>query len=45
MACMTWVVWPVMARVKPEENEPVFHAEWEKRVFAMTMLGMGQLDP
>ena len=30
--------------VKPEENEPVFHAEWEKRMFAMTMLGMGQLD-
>ena len=30
--------------VKPEENEPIFHAEWEKRVFAMTMLGMGQLD-
>ncbi len=24
-------------RVKPEDNEPVFHAEWEKRVFAMTM--------
>ena len=30
--------------VKPEENEPIFHAEWEKRVFAMTMLGMGQID-
>ena len=30
--------------VKPEENEPVFHAEWQKRIFAMTMLGMGQLD-
>ena len=30
--------------VKPEENEPVFHAEWEKRMFAMTMLGMGQID-
>ena len=30
--------------VRPEENEPIFHAEWEKRVFAMTMLGMGQLD-
>ena len=30
--------------VKPEENEPIFHAAWEKRVFAMTMLGMGQLD-
>ena len=30
--------------VTPEEQEPVFHAAWEKRVFAMTMLGMGQLD-
>jgi nitrile hydratase len=24
-----------------EENEPVFHAPWERRVFAMTMLAMG----
>ena len=30
--------------VTPEENEPVFHAAWERRVFAMTMLGMGRLD-
>lgn len=27
-----------------EENEPLFHAPWERRVFAMTMLGMGRLD-
>jgi len=26
--------------VKPEANEPVFHAEWEKRAFALT-LAMG----
>src|SRR5437763_12408764 len=26
--------------VKPEPNEPVFHAEWEKRAFALT-LAMG----
>ena len=26
--------------VIPEENEPVFHAEWEKRAFALT-LAMG----
>ncbi|MBM4255573.1 MAG: nitrile hydratase subunit beta [Deltaproteobacteria bacterium] len=27
-----------------EKNEPLFHAPWERRVFAMTMLGMGRLD-
>ena len=27
-----------------EENEPVFHAPWERRVFAMTMLAIGQID-
>ena len=27
-----------------EENEPVFHAPWERRVFGMTMLAMGRLD-
>jgi nitrile hydratase len=27
-----------------EENEPVFHAPWERHVFAMTMLAMGQVD-
>ncbi|MCS6925600.1 MAG: nitrile hydratase subunit beta [Candidatus Binatia bacterium] len=27
-----------------EENEPVFHAPWERRVFAMTMLTMGVVD-
>jgi nitrile hydratase subunit beta len=27
-----------------EENEPLFHAPWERRVFAMTMLGMGRFD-
>ena len=26
--------------VEPEPNEPVFHAEWEKRAFALT-LAMG----
>ena len=26
--------------VMPEPNEPVFHAEWEKRAFALT-LAMG----
>ena len=30
--------------VKPEKNEPIFHAEWEKRVFAICMACMGQLD-
>jgi len=30
--------------VTPEENEPIFHAGWERRVFGMTMLGMGRLD-
>lgn len=30
--------------VVQEENEPPFHAPWERRVFAMTMLGMGRLD-
>jgi hypothetical protein len=27
-----------------EENEPVFHALWERRVFALTMLAMGNVD-
>ncbi len=27
-----------------EENEPVFHAPWERRVFAMTILAMGAVD-
>jgi nitrile hydratase len=27
-----------------EENEPIFHTPWERRVFAMTMLGMGRVD-
>jgi nitrile hydratase beta subunit len=27
-----------------EGQEPVFHAPWERRVFAMTMLAMGQVD-
>jgi nitrile hydratase len=26
--------------VEPEKNEPVFHGEWEKRAFALT-LAMG----
>ena len=25
-----------------EQNEPVFHADWEKRVFAMTLTAMGR---
>lgn len=27
-----------------EENEPVFHAPWERRAFALMMLSMGQVD-
>ncbi|HXG21069.1 MAG TPA: nitrile hydratase subunit beta [Methylomirabilota bacterium] len=27
-----------------EENEPPFHAPWERRVFGLTMLAMGRLD-
>ena len=27
-----------------EKDEPLFHASWEQRVFAMLMLGMGRLD-
>ena len=27
-----------------EENEPVFHSRWERRVFGMTMMTMGQVD-
>jgi nitrile hydratase len=27
-----------------EEKEPVFHAPWERQVFAMTMLAMGKVD-
>ena len=25
-----------------EENEPLFHADWERRVFAASMLGLGE---
>jgi nitrile hydratase len=25
-------------KVEPEENEPFFHADWERRIFAMTMV-------
>lgn len=31
--------------VEPEENEPVFHHEWERRVFAMNIAGMGVFGP
>ncbi len=24
---------------EPEQVEPVFHGEWEKRVFALTLIG------
>jgi len=27
-----------------EENEPVFHANWERRIFGIALLTMGQLD-
>jgi len=37
-----------MGPVEPEENEPVFHADWEKRMFAMnnaiTAVGVRNLD-
>ncbi|NIP16458.1 MAG: nitrile hydratase subunit beta [Pseudomonadales bacterium] len=31
--------------VPREEDEPVFHAAWERRVFAMNMLSMGYFGP
>jgi nitrile hydratase len=31
--------------VLPEAGEPVFHAEWERRVFAMNMAGLAFLGP
>jgi len=31
-------------RVVREENEPRFHAHWERRVFGMTMLAIGRID-
>lgn len=37
-----------MGPVEPEENEPVFHADWEKRMFAMnnaiTAIGVRNID-
>lgn len=27
-----------------EENEPLFHAPWERRVFGLTMLSLGRID-
>jgi nitrile hydratase subunit beta len=35
MASMTWGAMQDMGPVRPEKNEPVFHAAWERRVFAM----------
>jgi nitrile hydratase len=31
--------------VRPEPNEPVFHEEWERRVFAMNIVGLAFLGP
>jgi nitrile hydratase beta subunit len=31
--------------VRPEANEPVFHEEWQRRVFAMNMAAMGFVGP
>jgi nitrile hydratase len=31
-------------RVVREDNEPCFHAHWERRVFGMTMLAIGQIE-
>jgi nitrile hydratase beta subunit len=31
--------------VRPEPNEPVFHAEWERRVFAMNMAALAFVGP
>lgn len=31
--------------VIPEANEPVFHEEWERRVFAMNMAGLAYVGP
>jgi nitrile hydratase len=28
--------------VVPEQNEPVFHSDWEKRMFAMALTAMGR---
>ena len=39
MACMTWGGMTCFGPILREENEPVFHAEWEKRVFAMGLAG------
>ncbi len=30
--------------IEQEEDEPVFHAAWERRVFALNNLSMGQID-
>lgn len=30
--------------IEREEDEPVFHAAWERRVFALNNLAMGQID-
>lgn len=31
--------------VKPEPNEPVFHEDWERRVFALNMVGLAYVGP
>ena len=37
MARTTWAASGFRARGAPEPNEPVFHAEWERRAFALTL--------
>jgi nitrile hydratase beta subunit len=31
--------------VQPEENEPAFHEDWQRRVFAMNMAALGYVGP
>ena len=35
---MTWAGWTVSGRSSREKNEPVFHAEWEQRMYGLVML-------
>ena len=31
-----------LGRVEMEQDEPVFHSEWERRVFGITMATLGK---
>ena len=42
---MTWGGITNFGPVLPEVDEPVFHEDWERRIFAMNMAGLAYIGP